>query len=74
MNEKHLGDNYAPALTSVPFKQYLNGTEIELNTIMCGDALDALRGLPSESVNCVVTSPPYYALRNYGVAGQIGLE
>jgi hypothetical protein len=33
-----------------------------------------LRDLPSESVHCVVTSPPYYGLRCYGVDGQIGLE
>jgi DNA modification methylase len=38
------------------------------------DALSLLRALPSESVNCIVTSPPYYALRNYQTAGQIGLE
>ena len=35
---------------------------------------EQLRGLRAESVNCVVTSPPYYGLRDYGVAGQIGLE
>ena len=33
-----------------------------------------LRTLPDESVHCVVTSPPYWGLRDYGVAGQIGLE
>jgi len=38
------------------------------------DALEALRCLPDESVHCCVTSPPYYALRDYGVAGQIGRE
>lgn len=41
---------------------------------MVGDCLELLRGLPAESVHCVVTSPPYYGLRDYGVAGQIGLE
>lgn len=44
------------------------------NKILCGDALQTLRTLPSESVHCIVTSPPYYALRDYGVDGQIGLE
>lgn len=39
-----------------------------------GDALGVLRGLPDESVHCVATSPPFYALRDYGVEGQIGLE
>lgn len=38
------------------------------------DALDGLRSLPSESVQCCVTSPPYWGLRDYGVEGQIGLE
>ncbi len=42
--------------------------------IIIGDALTELRKLPDESVNCIVTSPPYYALRDYGVDGQIGLE
>jgi DNA modification methylase len=36
--------------------------------------LSTLAKLPDESVNCCVTSPPYWGLRDYGVAGQIGLE
>ena len=43
-------------------------------TLYNGDALEMLRGLPSESVNCVVTSPPYWGLRDYGADGQLGLE
>lgn len=39
-----------------------------------GDVLDRLREMPDESVQCVVTSPPYWGLRDYGVAGQLGLE
>jgi DNA modification methylase len=39
-----------------------------------GDALDVLRELPNDYVQTVVTSPPYWGLRDYGVAGQIGLE
>lgn len=38
------------------------------------DVIDGLRSLPDESVHCVVTSPPYWGLRDYGVPGQIGLE
>lgn len=38
------------------------------------DALPALRELPAESVHCCVTSPPYYALRDYGMDAQIGQE
>lgn len=43
-------------------------------TQYCGDVLDALSVLPQESFDCVVTSPPYWGLRDYGVAGQLGLE
>lgn len=43
-------------------------------TIHLGDVREVLRTMPSESVHCVVTSPPYWGLRDYGVAGQIGLE
>ena len=43
-------------------------------TLICGDALTELRRLPSDSVNCCVTSPPYWGLRDYGHAKQIGLE
>lgn len=39
-----------------------------------GDCRDVLATLPADSVHCVVTSPPYWGLRDYGVAGQIGLE
>lgn len=39
-----------------------------------GDALTELRRIPSSSANCVVTSPPYWNLRDYGVDGQLGLE
>lgn len=39
-----------------------------------GDSLEVLKNIPDESINMCVTSPPYYALRDYGVEGQIGLE
>jgi len=43
-------------------------------TLHLGDALDVLRTLDAGSVDCCVTSPPYYGLRDYGVAGQLGAE
>jgi site-specific DNA-methyltransferase (cytosine-N4-specific) len=43
-------------------------------TLLLGDALDVLRTLPNASVDCIVTSPPYYGLRDYQVEGQYGLE
>ena len=42
--------------------------------IHVGDCLEQLRTLPDESVQCCVTSPPYWGLRDYGADGQIGLE
>lgn len=42
--------------------------------IYCGNSLDVLRTLPDQSVQCCVTSPPYYVLRDYGIDGQLGLE
>ena len=47
---------------------------IQLDTIFTGDCLQVLKTLPDESVHCCVTSPPYYALRDYGMDGQIGRE
>lgn len=41
---------------------------------MRGDCRQILPTLPEDSVHCVVTSPPYFGLRDYGVDGQIGLE
>ena len=43
-------------------------------TLYHGDALEVLYAMPSGSVDCCVTSPPYYGLRDYGVPGQLGLE
>lgn len=45
-----------------------------MNKIIHGDALEVLKTLESESIDCVVTSPPYWALRDYGVEGQLGNE
>lgn len=50
------------------------GAHVPVDSIIQGDAPQVLRTLPSESVQCVVTSPPYFGLRDYGVAGQFGLE
>ena len=42
--------------------------------ILEGNVLETLKDVPACSVQCAVTSPPYYGLRDYGVDGQIGLE
>ena len=47
---------------------------LPLNQIICGDWIDVMATFPSESVDFVMFSPPYWGLRDYGVDGQIGLE
>lgn len=42
--------------------------------IHCGDAVEVMKGMGDNSVQCCVTSPPYWGLRDYGVSGQLGLE
>lgn len=44
------------------------------NTCLVGDVRTVLTEVPSASVDCIVTSPPYFLLRNYGIPGQLGLE
>lgn len=43
-------------------------------TLLLGDALDVLRSMPDGEIDCIVTSPPYYGLRDYGTPDQYGLE
>ena len=47
---------------------------MEINKIYCGSALDVLKTFPDNSIDCVVTSPPYWGLRDYGMNEQLGLE
>ena len=47
---------------------------MKTDVIINRDCLMALRELPADSVHCCVTSPPYYALRDYGMDAQIGRE
>ena len=42
--------------------------------ILQGDAYDRMREIEDESIDCIVTSPPYWQLRDYGIDGQLGLE
>ena len=49
-------------------------SEGELYKLYLGDALEEMKQIDEESVDCIVTSPPYYRLRDYGIEGQIGLE
>ena len=47
---------------------------METNKIYQGDTLTVLKTFPDDSIDCIITSPPYWGLRNYEVEGQIGLE
>jgi DNA modification methylase len=42
--------------------------------VLTGDCRDIMAAMPADSVDCVVCSPPYWGLRDYGVPGQLGLE
>jgi len=46
----------------------------EVSKVLVGDVLERLKDLSDGCVQCVVTSPPYWGLRDYGCAGQLGLE
>lgn len=65
MNTFFVKENLTDFVTKIP----LIGS-----MILKGDALHTLETLPSEAVQCVVTSPPYWGLRDYNIEGQIGLE
>ena len=61
-------------MTLQELKQSIKQEPLKTNHIYLGDCLEVLNGFPDESVNCCVTSPPYWGLRDYGVDGQAGLE
>jgi DNA modification methylase len=58
----------------IRFEDLNNSIIMYTNEIINSDALAGLKTLPDNCIDCCVTSPPYYELRDYGVAGQIGLE
>lgn len=69
----HSKDNIVK-VTDYPCKwEGLTKSGIEWN-VYKGDALSVLKGLPSDRFNCIITSPPYYWLRDYRIDGQIGKE
>lgn len=49
-------------------------SDIHKAKVLIGDVLSRIRDIPDESVQCVITSPPYWGLRDYGHDGQVGLE
>lgn len=57
----------------ITVNKYINDTSLTAPCFVCGDALRVLSHLPDNSIDCVVTSPPYYMKRQY-LGGGIGLE
>ena len=53
---------------------YLPDIKLTESMVLLGDAHHVLSRLPRESFQCVVTSPPYWGLRDYDIEDQIGLE
>ena len=51
-----------------------NSSHNNINKIICGDAFSILKALDSESIDCCITSPPYWSLRDYKADGQLGRE
>lgn len=45
-----------------------------VDRVICGDAIETMKGIPDCVIQCCVTSPPYWGLRDYGIEGQLGLE
>jgi DNA modification methylase len=56
------------------FEPYWETSDRTTARLWLGDAAGVLRQLPARSVHCCITSPPYWGLRDYGVAGQLGAE
>jgi len=70
-------------IKNLKIKEQLAMYEIDINNtipknntplVIIGDVMDALKKIPSESISCIVTSPPYWNLRDYYIEGQIGRE
>lgn len=71
MSTLHVQEVESPKVVRIDSPRPLS---VDGSTIYEGDALSVLRLLPTGSVRCVVTSPPYWGLRDYGIEPQIGLE
>ncbi len=64
-----------PGEVIVPSVERGGGEDLVIHsTVVTGDASDVLRGVPDELFRTVVTSPPYWSLRDYSSPGQLGLE
>lgn len=73
MNDLTIFDQVRRFISSAD-EWYGNSTNGIPWAVFCGDASATLRRIAVDTYDCTVTSPPYYWLRDYGVAGQIGQE
>ncbi len=55
-------------------RQFINLPKDTEPLVIIGDVIEKLKILPDKSINCIVTSPPYWGQRDYGIEGQIGNE
>lgn len=65
------GENHCP---NINLKKWTGIYQKNEWVLYCGNSSEALKDIPPESIHCVVTSPPYYCLRDYKIEKQIGLE
>ena len=66
--------SFLPQLDDIAHVEAAEPLQLTRSVLFEGNALTVLQALPTESVRCVITSPPYWGLRDYGIKGQIGLE
>ena len=66
--------SFLPLLDDIAHVEAVEPLQLTRSALFEGNALTVLQALPTESVRCVITSPPYWGLRDYGIKGQIGLE
>ena len=66
--------SFLPLLDDIAHVEAMEPLQLTRSVLFEGNALTVLQALPTESVRCVITSPPYWGLRDYGIKGQIGLE
>ena len=66
--------SFLPLLDDIAHVEAIEPLQLTRSVLFEGNALTVLQALPTESVRCVITSPPYWGLRDYGIKGQIGLE
>lgn len=63
-----------PVCFCIKNESIFSKTDLNNNCLIVGNCIEALKKIPDECVQTIVTSPPYWSLRDYGIEGQIGLD